>query len=219
MYAMVGTRPDLAYTLSVLSRSVALGSYTTAHWDAAKRTLRYLKGTATHALTLGGTQPLQLEGFSDSSWADDHTDRRSSQGYGFTLGHGLVSWRSTRSSSVALSSCEAELYAGTMAAQEAKWLTALLAELGHPQPTPTLWCDNASTIALTKDAGVFHARTKHIELRHFYIRELVSRNELCVQHVSSADNLADIFTKPLTKVDHRRLTTALGLSPSGGVPL
>ncbi|CAI7801334.1 unnamed protein product [Closterium sp. NIES-53] len=126
MYAMMCTRPDLAYPVSVLSRYVAPGRFTDLHWKAAKRVLRYLQGTKSNVLTLGGLSPPRLEGYTDSSWADDQTDRRSSQGYCFTLGSGIVSWRSTRSSVVSLSSCEAELYAGTMAAQEARWLTFLL---------------------------------------------------------------------------------------------
>ena len=211
MYAMVCTRPDLAYPLSILSRFVGVGRYNESHWEAAKRVLRYLKGTLTKGLCLGGTSPIRLEGYTDSSWADDQSDRRSSQGYGFTLGSGLICWRSTRSSSVALSSCEAELYAGTMAAQELQWLCILLQELGRPQTQPTLWCDNKSTIALTRDNGVYHARTKHIALRFFFIRDLVQEGTLQVHHVASANNVADIFTKALGREDHERLMAQLGL--------
>ncbi|CAI7886819.1 unnamed protein product [Closterium sp. NIES-54] len=97
------TRPDLAYPISVLARFVGTGRHTEVHQKAAKRVLRYLRGTKDHALTLGGSSPPLPSGFSDSSWADSQPDRRSSQGYGFTLGSGLVSWRSTCSSSVSLS--------------------------------------------------------------------------------------------------------------------
>ncbi|CAI7758012.1 unnamed protein product, partial [Closterium sp. NIES-54] len=210
MYAMMCTRPDLAYPVSVLSRYVAPGRFTDLHWKAAKRVLRYLQGTKSHVLTLGGLSPPRLEGYTDSSWADDQIDRRSSQGYCFTLGSGIVSWRSTRSSAVSLSSCEAELYAGTMAAQEARWLTFLLQELGFPQSAPTLWCDNQSTIHISQDP-VYHTRTKHIELRHFFIRDLVQQEQLKVEYVASDCNLADLFTKPLGKVPHHRLLGAMGL--------
>ncbi|CAI7881577.1 unnamed protein product [Closterium sp. NIES-53] len=84
MYAMMCTRPDLAFPVSVLSRYVARGRFTDLHWKAAKRVLRYLQGTKSHVLTLGGLSPPRLEGYTDSSWADDQTDRRSSQGYRFT---------------------------------------------------------------------------------------------------------------------------------------
>jgi hypothetical protein len=215
----VCTRPDLAFPVSVLSRYVAVGRHTDLHWKAAKRVLRYLRSSTDLTLLIGGSSPPLLEGFTDSSWADDLTDRRSSQGYGFRLGSGLISWRSTRSSSIALSSCEAELYAGTMAAQEARWLCFLLAELGFPQQPPTLWCDNQSTIALTKDP-VFHNRSKHIQIRDFFIRDLVQRGELVVQHIPTEDNIADIFTKALSQDSHQRLLPLLGLHTiphSGGV--
>ncbi|GJP78351.1 hypothetical protein CLOP_g8666, partial [Closterium sp. NIES-67] len=212
MYAMVSTRPDLAYPISVLARFVGTGKHDAAHWQAAKRVLRYLQGTKDYVLTLGGPSPPLLTGYSDSSWADSRPDRCSSQGYGFSLGSGLISWRSTRSSSIALSSCEAELYAATMAAQEVRWLTFLLEELGAPQRCPTIWCDNASTIHLTKDA-VFHGRSKHIELRHYFIRELVQGDHLQLGKIDSAANLADTFTKALPHAAHSSLLRLLGLAP------
>jgi hypothetical protein len=219
MYAMVCTRPDLAFPISVLARYLAPGRATPDHMAAALRTLRYLNGTHQHALTLGGSSPLVLTGYSDASWSDDQSDRRSTQGYVFTLGSGAISWRSTRSSSVSLSSCEAELYAGTMAAQEARWLSFLLAELGYPQTPLTLYCDNKSTISLAENP-VFHNRSKHIELRYYFLRELVQRGHLVLRHVASAVNPADIFTKALDKKLHRWMLLALGLQPlcsSGGV--
>ncbi|CAI7830028.1 unnamed protein product [Closterium sp. NIES-53] len=176
--------------------------------------LRYLRGTKGHALTLGGPSPPLLSGFSDSSWADTQPDRRSSQGYGFTLGSGLGSWRSTRSFSVSLSTCEAELYAGTLAAEESRWLCFHLAELGAPQPCPTLWCDNASTIHLTQDP-VYHARSKHIEVRYFFIRELVQRGLLAVRKITAKANLADIFTKAFLRHAHSALLRLIGLARPG----
>ncbi|CAI7899199.1 unnamed protein product [Closterium sp. NIES-54] len=210
MYAMMCTRPDLAYPISVLARFVGTGRHTTEHWQAAKWVLRYLRGTKDHVLT----SPPLLSGFSDSSWADSQPDRRCSQGYGFTLGSGLVNWRSTRSSAMALSSCEAELYAGTMAAQESRWLCYLLAKLGAPQRCPTLWCDNASTIHLTQDP-VYHARSKHIELRYFFNRELVQQGLLAVRKIMAEANLADIFTKALSRPAHSALLRLLGLARPG----
>ncbi|CAI7783029.1 unnamed protein product [Closterium sp. NIES-53] len=216
MYTMVSTRPDLAYPISVLARFVGTGKHTEEHWQAAKRVLRYLHGTKDYVLNLGGPSLPLLSGYSDSSWADSRPDRRSSQGYGFSLGSGLISWRSTRSSAITLSSCEAELYAATMAAQEARWLTFLLEELGAPQLCPTIWCDNASTIHLTKDA-VFHGRPKHIELHHFFIRDLVQAGHLRLDKIDSATDLADIFTKALPHAAHSSLHL-LGLTPPKSPP-
>ncbi|CAI7776993.1 unnamed protein product [Closterium sp. NIES-54] len=214
MYAMVCTRPDLAYPVSVLAQFVGTGRHGDEHWKAAMRALCYLQGTKDHVLTLGGVNMPILQGFNDSSWADAQPDRRSSQGYGFTLGSGLISWRSTRSSSVALSSCEAKLYAVTMTAQEARWLSYLLTDLGSPQPCPTLWCDNDSTIHLTKEA-VFHGRSKHIELRYYFVRDLVQDGHITVRKIASSDNLADLFTKALHRSNHFALLRLQGLAPSG----
>ncbi|CAI7756040.1 unnamed protein product [Closterium sp. NIES-54] len=191
------------------------GRFTSHHWSAAKRVLRYLKGTQDYVLTLRGSSPIRLEGYIDSSYADDQSDRRSSQGYCFTLDRGVVSWRSTRSSCVSLSTCEAELYAGTMAAQEARWLSFLQTELGYPQPAPTLSCDNESTIHLT-NGPVFHARTKHIEVRHYFLREMVQRKQPKAEHIASDCNLDNLFTKSLVRQDHYRLLSSMGVGPPCG---
>ncbi|CAI7851070.1 unnamed protein product [Closterium sp. NIES-54] len=118
MYLMTCTRPDLAYPLSLLARYVAPGRHRKVHWDVAKRVLHYLCSTSGMGLVLGGQCSMVLTGHSDASWADDHATQRSSQEDTFSLGFGSVSWRSTRSSSVLSSSCEAGIYAGAMAAQE-----------------------------------------------------------------------------------------------------
>ncbi|CAI7882975.1 unnamed protein product [Closterium sp. NIES-54] len=118
MYLMTCTRPDLAYPLSLLARYVAPGMHRKVHWDAAKIVLRYLCSTSGMGLVLGGRGPVVLTGLADAFWVDDSATQRSSQGYTFSLGSGCVSWRSTRSPSVLSSSCEAEIYAGAMAAQE-----------------------------------------------------------------------------------------------------
>ncbi|CAI7873521.1 unnamed protein product, partial [Closterium sp. NIES-54] len=116
MYLMTCTRPDLAYPLSILARYVAPGRHQTEHWRAVRRVLRYLCSTSGMGLVLGGRGLVVLMGHSDASWADNQATQRSSQGYTFSLGIGSVSWRSTRSSYVISSSCEAEIYAGAMAA-------------------------------------------------------------------------------------------------------
>ncbi|CAI7743127.1 unnamed protein product [Closterium sp. NIES-53] len=136
MYLMTCTRPDLAYPLSILARYVAPGRHRPEHMAAAKRVLRYLCSTSGMGLVLGGRSPVVLTSHADASWVDDLATQRSSQGYTFSLGSGSVSWRSTRSSSVLSSSCEAEIYAGAMAAQELRWLTHLLTDLGEPPRSP-----------------------------------------------------------------------------------
>ncbi|CAI5960479.1 unnamed protein product, partial [Closterium sp. NIES-65] len=136
MYLMTCTRPDLAYPLSILARYVATGRHRPEHMAAAKRVLCYFCSTSGMGLVLGGRSPVVLTGHADASWADDQATQRSSQGYTFSLGSGSISWPATRSSSVLGSSCEAEIYAGAMAAQELRWLTYLLTDLGEPPRSP-----------------------------------------------------------------------------------
>ncbi|CAI7877362.1 unnamed protein product [Closterium sp. NIES-53] len=167
MYLITCTRPDLAYPLSILARYVAPGRHRKEHMDAAKRVLRYLCSTSGMGLVLGERARVVLTGHADASWVDDLATQRSSQGYTFSLGSGSVSWRSTCSSSVLSSSCEAEIYAGAMAAQELRWLTYLLTDLGEaPRSPPVLYVDNKAMIALCHEHRLEHRR-KHIALRYF----------------------------------------------------
>ncbi|CAI7766484.1 unnamed protein product [Closterium sp. NIES-54] len=172
MYVMTCTRPDLAYLPSLLACYVAPARHRKVHWDAVKRVLRYLFSTSGMGLMLGGQGSVVLTGPSDASWADDQATQRSLQGYTFSLGSGSVSWRSTCSSSVLSSSCEAEIYAGAMAAQELRWLIYLLTDLGErPRSPPVLYVDNKAMLALCHEQRLEH-RTKHIALHYFLAREL-----------------------------------------------
>ncbi|CAI7912190.1 unnamed protein product [Closterium sp. NIES-53] len=128
---------------------------------------------------------------------------RHRKGYTFSLGSGSVSWRSTRSSSVLSSSCEAEIYAGAMAAQELRWLTYLLTDLGEaPRSPPVLYVNNKPMLALCQEHRLEH-RTKHIALRYFLARELQQRGQLHLDYVASQANTADVFTKALQPCDHQ----------------
>ncbi|CAI7806553.1 unnamed protein product [Closterium sp. NIES-53] len=214
MYLMTCTRPVLAYPLILLARYVAPGRHRKVHWDAAKRVLHYLCSTSGMGLVLGGRGPAVLTGHADASWVDDSATQRSSQGYTFSLGSGSVSWRSTRSSLVLSSSCEAELYAGTMAAQELRWLTYLLTDLGEePHSPPVLYVDNKAMIALCQEHRLEH-RTKHIALRYFLARELQRHGLLRLAYVATRASTADVFTKALPPSDHQRFATVLGLVPT-----
>ncbi|CAI7818400.1 unnamed protein product [Closterium sp. NIES-53] len=204
----LGFPPD-APGWHILARYVAPGRHRPEHMAAAKRVLRYLCSTSGLGLVLGGRRPVVLTGHADASWADDQATQRSSQGYTFSLGSGSVSWRSTRSSSVLGSSCEAEIYAGAMAAQELRWLTYLLTDLGEQPRSPlVLYVDNKAMLALCREHRLEH-RTKHIALRYFLARELQQRGQLRLAYVASQANTADIFTKALPPGDHQRFCTML----------
>ncbi|CAI7902637.1 unnamed protein product [Closterium sp. NIES-53] len=214
IYLMTCTRPDLTYPLSLLARYVAPGRHRKVHWDAAKRVLRYLCSTSGMGLVLGGRARVVLTGHADASWVDDLATQRSSHGYTFSLGSGSVSWRSTRSSSVLSSSCEAKIYAGAMAAQELRWLTYLLTDLGEaPCSPPVLYVDNKAMLALCQEHRLEH-KTKHIALRYFLARELQQRGQLRLAYVASQANTADVFTKALQPCDHHCFCTVLGLVPT-----
>ncbi|CAI7898369.1 unnamed protein product, partial [Closterium sp. NIES-53] len=133
------------------------------------------------------------------------------RGYTFSLGSGSVSWWSTRSSFVLNSSCEAEIYAWAMAAQELCWLTYVLTDLGEvPRSPPVLYVDNKAMLALCQEHRLEH-RTKHIAQRYFLARELQQRGQLRLAYVASQANTADVFTKALQPCDHQRFCTVLGL--------
>ncbi|CAI7802340.1 unnamed protein product [Closterium sp. NIES-53] len=203
-------------------------------WDRARRTITLTQSHMVHqsiepsgpypelvgclitsgmGLVLGGRGLVVLTGHADASWVDDSATQRSSQGYTFSLGSGLVSWRSTRSSSVLSSRCEAEIYAGAMAAQELRWLTYLLTDLGEqPRSPPVLYVDNKAMIALCQEHKLEH-RTKHITLRYFLARELQQRGQLRLAYVATRANTADVFTKALPPGDHQRFTGTTDACP------
>ncbi|CAI7785073.1 unnamed protein product [Closterium sp. NIES-54] len=207
MYLMTCTRPDLAYPRSILARYVAPGRHRPEHWEAAKRVLRYLCSTSGMGLVLGGWGPVVLSRHADTSWVDDLATQWSSQGCTFSLGSSSVSWRSTRSSSVLSSICEAETYARAMAAQELRWLIYLLTDLGErPRASPVLYVDYNAMIALCQEHKLEH-RTKHIALRYFFARELQQRGQLRFTYEATRANIFYIFTKAHQPSDQYRFCT------------
>ncbi|CAI7767909.1 unnamed protein product [Closterium sp. NIES-53] len=176
--------------------------------------LIYLMTTSGMGLVLGGRGPVVLTSHADASWVDDSATQRSSQGYTFSLGFDSVSWRSTCSSPVLSSICEAEIYAGAMAAQELRLLTYLLTDLGEqPRLPPVLYVDNKAMIALCQEHRLEH-RTKHVALRYFLAQELQQHGQLRLAYVVARANTVDIFTKALPPGDHQRFSTVLGLVPT-----
>ncbi|CAI7789199.1 unnamed protein product [Closterium sp. NIES-53] len=169
--------------------------------------------TSGMGLVLGGQGSVILIGHSDVSWADDQATQRSSLGYTFSLGSCSVSWRSICLSSVLGLSCEVEIYAGAMVAQELRWLTFPLTNLGErPCSPPVLYVDNKAMLAMCHEQRLEH-RTKHIGLRYFLARELQQRGQLRLSYVASRANTVDVFTKALGSSDHERFCTVLGLLP------
>lgn len=218
MYAALGTRPDISYAVQTLSQFSSRPG--PAHWTAVKRVFRYLKGTLDYGITYGRKgeprarayyRNLRLEGYSDADWGANPIDRKSISGYAFLIGSGVIAWSSKKQAVVALSSTEAEYMAISYAARHAIWMRTLLAELTFAQEQATkLNADNQSAIALSKD-NVHHARTKHIDIRHHFIRECIESDTIALAYVPTDDNMADLFTKALARERFHTLRKQLGI--------
>jgi hypothetical protein len=204
------TRPDILYATGIISRHME--NPTITHLKAAKRILRYIKGTTDLGLWFSSDKDYKLVGYSDSDWAGDGDDRKSTTGFVFFMGNTSFTWMSKKQPIVALSTCEAEYVAATSCVCHAVWLRNLLKELGMSQKEPTtIFVDNKSSIALAKNP-VFHDRSKHIDTRYHYIRECIERKDVQVEYVKSQDQVADIFTKPLKHEDFIKLRGLLGMT-------
>ena len=194
MYSMIGTRPDLAYPVGVISRFMS--KPLKDHWQAAKWVLRYMRGTEKKKLCYKKQGEFVLKGYCDSDYGGNHDNRRSTTGFVFTAGGNTISWKSRLQKVVALSTTEAEYMALTEAVKEAIWLKGLAEELGFPQGTVEVYSDSQSAIALAKNA-VHHEQTKHIDIRLHFIGDIIAEGLVKVVKIASECNPADIFTKVL----------------------
>ena len=215
MYAVIGTRPDLAYTVTMHSQFSSCP--TKIHLTAAQRVLRYLKGTITWSLFYAKAQPVALNGYSDASYASDVNDRRSFTGHCFTLGNALISWRSHKQRSVASSTTESEYMALSDASRQMIWLRSALHEI---QPGTKLSFilhgDNNSSLALVKNP-VFHKRSKHIDVHYHFVRERWEQGLFTLNYISTNENVADLFTKGLDKTKHLFFSSSINCTSRGEV--
>lgn len=211
MYAMMGTRPDIAFAVSVVSRFAS--NPNDCHIKAVKRILRYLRGTIGKELTFSG-QLTDLQGYTDADWAGDLDTRRSTNGYTFNIGSGAISWSAKRQMAVALSSCESEFMGQTQAIKEAIWLKNFLAQVHaerYKGPTATiLFCDNQGAMALARNP-TFHGRSKHMGIQLNWQREQVDRGEVELQYTPTEKQVADGMTKALPKDRFLTFRKALGV--------
>jgi len=214
MYVSMATRPDITYAVSHLGKYSANPGQ--AHWTAAQRVICYLNGTCEQRLTLGGKQPVVLRGYVDSDFAQDLDDWKSISGYSFNLGSREILWSSKKQATIAVSSTEAEYVATDHVTKEAVWLQTLLSLIGYPQNTATLiHCDNMGTISLICNP-VFHLHTKHIDVKHHYVRDRVEAQDVNFEYVPTALNLADLLIKGLDRPKHWRFMEMLGVQGKSG---
>nr|GEV94323.1 retrotransposon protein, putative, Ty1-copia subclass [Tanacetum cinerariifolium] len=203
MYAMVCTRPDLAHAVSVVSRY--MHNPGKMHWEAVKCILRYLKGTSNIGLSFekGRASPNGVVGYVDSDYAGDLDARKSLSSYIFSHCGSAISWYSFLQAITALSTTEAEYISSTEGVKEAIWLRGMVNEFGLPQEELVVYFDNRSAVHLTKN-NKFHSKTKHIEVRHHFVRDIVDK-------IHTNDNPADMLTKVLTPTKFKHCLDLVGV--------
>jgi hypothetical protein len=206
---LTATRPDILHAVSILSRFLNFPSE--LHMMAAKRVMRYLKGTKSFGVKFSHCKDFKLIGFSDSDWAGSEDDARSTSGYCFSLGSGCFSWSSRKQDIVALSTAEAEFIAASETAKQAVWLRKLLQDVGEDQTKNTvIYVDNEAAISISHNP-VFHRRTKHFRVKYYFLREIQKEGEVQLVYCRTEEQAADIFTKSFSTARFEYLREKLGV--------
>ncbi|KAA3474856.1 receptor-like protein 12 [Gossypium australe] len=191
---LTATRPDIIYVVRLLSRF--MHCYNEKHFQAAKRVLRYIKGTLSYGVLFSKAESMKLVGYADSDWARSIDDMKSTSGYVLTLGSAIFCWNLRKQNVVAQSTAEVEYVAAARAVNQAIWLRKIMADLNlHQREAIEINCDNQSTIAIAKNL-VFHGRTKHFKIKFHFVREMEQAQEVKLIHCSFGEQLVDILTKP-----------------------
>ena len=226
MYLMIGSRPDISYAVGKLARFCESPKW--KHWIAVKRVLRYVSGTSTMGLCYNGSMDgklighrnldrKDLFGYTDSDWAGDVSDRKSTSSYMFMMGGAPVSWCSKKQTVVATSSCEAEYIAMSMACKEAIWLKRLLSNI--PIWTDLskgiiLLSDSQSGINLSKNESI-NRRNKHIDITYHFVRHVTDEKEVLLRYTPTSEMVADMLNKPLGRVKFEKLRKLCGMRFKG----
>ena len=202
VYLATCTRPDISWVVNKLSQFNH--NPTVEHWGAVKHVLRYLKGSINFSLTFRKCEDgLKVIGYTDADWGGSE-DRKSTSGYCFSLSESgpVIAWRSQKQPTVALSTCEAEYVAMTLAVQEAEHLLQLLNNMDcfkNKLDEATLYSDNQSALCVAKNP-IASQRIKHIDIKYHYIRDRINAGKIKVEYVPTDNNCADSFTKPLGRI-------------------
>lgn len=211
LYLTQCTRPDISFAISNVSKYSQNPGM--AHWTAVKRIFKYLNGTKNYKLEFSTAGNRDLIGYTDADWGSDSDDRKSCSGYVFKLQGGAVSWASKKQQTVALSSTEAEYMAVSLACQEVVWLRQLEAEIcGKSLEKPTdIFCDNHSALNLAI-SDAYRVRTKHIDIRHHFIRDKVFSGDVKINPIDTTLMIADNLTKAVYKDKQLFCAKGMGLS-------
>lgn len=209
MYLMTTTRPDIAFAVGKAAQK--LDKPTKADWTSVKRIFKYLRGTAELGLLYKAERESKaLEIYTDADFAGDYQTKRSTSGMVSKYNNGTITWSSQKQRSVALSTTEAEFVAASEGAKEAIWLSRLLNEISDFSKIPILYIDNASAVKLIKNPE-FHKRSKHIEVRYYFVREKYLEGTLNVEHLEGENQIADLLTKAIMRVRFEKLRDMTGL--------
>lgn len=206
---LTATRPDILHAVSLLSRFTNCATET--HLRAAKRVLRYIRGTLDFGIKFRAGLKCCLQGYSDSDWAGSVDDMKSTSGYCFSLGSGVFSWCCKKQEIVAQSTAEAEFVAATAAANQALWLRKVLIDLSLKQEDCTeVFVDNQAAISISNNP-VFHGKTKHFNIKLFFLREVQKEGSVKLKYCKTEFQLADMFTKALPRSKFEFLREKLGI--------
>ena len=201
------TRPDISFAVSYLSQFN--NNFNESHWVCVKRVLKYLQNTKHYCLTFKKSD-VNMEGYVDADWAGNKSDRRSYTGFIFKFSESAISWESRKQRTIALSSTEAEYMAISEAAKEAIYFKNLLYELTGQANSIKLFNDNMSAQKLAV-SPLYHRRSKHIDIRHHFIREAISDKNVELFYLPTDQMIADVLTKSLTVAKHNRFVNDIGL--------
>ena len=204
------TRPDLAHSVNTMCQF--MHAPTEEHYQAVKHILRYIKGSLHFGLTIYSDSERRLLAYSNADWAGCPDTRRSTSGFAVFLGRNLISWNAKKQPTVSRSSAKSEYRSLAITAVELTWLSHLLWELRLPVVPATILCDNRSAIFMSYNP-VSHNQSKHIALDYHFVREKVAAGHLPVQFVPSAFQIADLFTKSLSRPQFLFFRSKLNVSP------
>jgi len=215
LYLILGTRPDIAFAVTHLSRHAVNPSQD--HLNKALYICRYLIGTSTYSLVYNGGSGAGLIAWTDSDWGSDPTSRLSQTGFYLKLADGLISWTSCAQKTIVHSSTEAEYMALSDCACQVTWIRSLLGELGYKLKAIPICSDNQGSIFMASNP-VMEPRSKHIDIRYHGIHESVAKGNVELFFIDGAENPADLLTKNLPREKFVKFRAQLGLQfPSGSI--
>ena len=200
LYGALCTRPDIFFAVTQLARFNSNPGKD--HVKASKQLLRYLSGTKEEGIRYTADKvfsgKIRITAYVDSDWAGCPDTRRSTMGYIIMISNGPVSWKSKMMPMVAQSSCEAEFMALSEVCRELMWICRFYDEIGIEYEVPTIFCDSQSAIHWAEDP-IQHQRNKHIEIKYYYCRDVVAKDQVRLFYICTTIQLADPMTKPVGK--------------------